>query len=154
CSSISSGSCATSTASSLSPPTRSRAAWSIAASSRWGSVDAVCRAWLSRPVHYGGNHVNATAQNTGPLGEERGVGFAIVMSIVTIGIYFIYWIYKSYSEVKRHRGEGMGGLVGFLSCFIFLGYFKLPQYVGRMYRAEGNQNPPVSGITGLWYFVP
>ena len=98
--------------------------------------------------------MNATAQNTGPLGEERGVGFAIVMSIVTIGIYFIYWIYKSYSEVKRHRGEGMGGLVGFLSCFIFLGYFKLPQYVGRMYRAEGNENPPVSGVSGLWVFVP
>jgi hypothetical protein len=23
-----------------------------------------------------------------------------------------------------------------------------------MYRAEGNENPPVSGLTGLWGFVP
>ena len=98
--------------------------------------------------------MNAIAPNTGPLGQERGVGFAIVLTLVTLGIYGIYWIYKSYSEVKAHRGEGIGGLLGFLSCFIFLGYFKLPQYVGRMYRAEGNDNPPVSGLTGLWYFVP
>ena len=98
--------------------------------------------------------MNATAPNTGPLGQERGVGFAIVMSIVTLGIYAIYWIWKSFSEVKAHRGEGMGGFVGFLSCFILLGYFKLGQYIGRMYRAEGNENPPVSGLTGLWYFVP
>ena len=98
--------------------------------------------------------MNATAPNTGPLGQERGVGFAIVMVIVTLGIYGLYWFYKSYAEVKAHRGEGMGGLLGLLSCFIILGYFKLPQYIGRMYRAEGNENPPVSGLTGLWGFVP
>jgi Domain of unknown function (DUF4234) len=98
--------------------------------------------------------LNATAPNTGPLGQERGVGFAIVMSIVTLGIYGLYWFYKSYAEVKAHRGEGMSGIVGLLSCFIILGYFKLPQYIGRMYRAEGNENPPVSGLSGLWAFVP
>ena len=98
--------------------------------------------------------MNAPAQNTGPLGQERGVGFAIVMTLVTLGIYGLYWFYKSYSEVRAHRGEGVGGLVGLLLCFIIVGYFKLPQYVGRMYRAEGNENPPVSGLTGLWGFVP
>ncbi len=98
--------------------------------------------------------MNAPAQNTGPLGQERGVGFAIVMTLVTLGIYGLYWIYKGYSEVRAHRGEGMNGLVGLLSCLIILGYFKLPQYVGRMYHAEGNENPPVSGLTGLWAFVP
>lgn len=98
--------------------------------------------------------MNATAPNTGPLGQERGVGFAIVMTLVTLGIYGIYWIYKSFAEVKAHRGEGMSGIVGLLSCLILLGYFKLGQYVGRMYRAEGNENPPVSGVSGLWLFVP
>ena len=98
--------------------------------------------------------MNATAQNTGPLGQERGVGFAIVMTLVTLGIYGLYWIYMSYSEVKQHRGEGVGGFVGILLCLVLVGYFKLPQYVGRMYRAEGNENPPVSGVSGLWIFVP
>lgn len=98
--------------------------------------------------------MNATAPNTGPLGQERGVGFAIVMSIVTLGIYALYWLYKSFAEVRTHRGEGMGGFVGVLSCIVIFGYFKLGQYIGRMYRAEGNDNPPVSGLSGLWLLVP
>lgn len=96
----------------------------------------------------------AADQNTGPFGEERGVGFAIVMLIVTLGIYGLYWLYKTFSEVKRHRNEGVGGIVGILLCLVIVGYFKLPQYVGRMYRAEGNEDPPVSGLSGLWVFVP
>jgi len=98
--------------------------------------------------------VSTPAPNTGPLGEERGIGFMIVLTIVTLGIYGLYWIYKSFSEVKRHRGEGMNGILGVLSCIVIFGYFKLPQYVGRMYAAEGNQRPPVSGLSGLWVFVP
>ena len=35
----------------------------------------------------------ASGPNSGPLGEERGVGFAIVMWIVTLGIYGLYWLY-------------------------------------------------------------
>ena len=95
-----------------------------------------------------------TAPNSGPLGQERGIGFAIVMTLVTLGIYGLYWVYKSFSEVKAHRGEGVGGVVGILLCIVVVGYFKLGQYVGRMYSAEGNENPPVSGISGLWIFVP
>ena len=75
------------------------------------------------------------APNTGPPGQERGIGFAIVMTIVTLGIYAIYWVYQSYSELKRHRGEGLNGILGVLLCLVVVGYFKLPQYVGRMYRA-------------------
>ncbi len=94
------------------------------------------------------------APNTGPPGQERGIGFAIVMTIVTLGIYAIYWIYQSYSELKRHRGEGLNGILGVLLCLVVVGYFKLPQYVGRMYSAEGNERPPVSGLSGLWLLVP
>jgi hypothetical protein len=96
----------------------------------------------------------ASAPNSGPLGQERGVGFAVVMSLVTLGIYAIYWLYKSFSEVKNHRGEGLGGIVGVLLCFVVVGYFLLSQSIGRMYGAEGNENPPVSGLTGIWVFVP
>jgi len=76
------------------------------------------------------------------------------MWLVTLGIYGLYWLYKSFAEVKHHRGEGVGGIVGVLLSLIIVGYFKLPQYIGRMYRAEGNDNPPVSGVSGLWVFVP
>jgi len=94
------------------------------------------------------------AVNTGPLGKERGVGFVIVLTLVTLGIYSIYWYYVTYADLKRHRGEGVIAIVGLLLVFVIYGYFMLPQYVGRMYRAEGNDNPPVSGLTGLWGFVP
>src|SRR5262249_54857753 len=80
-------------------------------------VDAVRTACLSRavPHNHGGSHLStpesapppaappppapAVAPNTGPLGQERGVGFAIVLTLVTLGIYGIYWLYKCFSEV-------------------------------------------------------
>jgi hypothetical protein len=96
----------------------------------------------------------AAAPNTGPLGHERGIVFVLVLYLVTIGIYGIYWVFQSFSEVKDHRGEGVGGILGLLLSLVIVGWFKLPQYVGRMYRAEGNENPPVSGLSGLWPFVP
>lgn len=98
--------------------------------------------------------MNATAQNAGPLGQERGIGFVIVLSIVTIGIYAIYWFYKSFDEVRKHRGEGLNPIVGVLLCLVIVGYFLLSQSIGRMYNAEGHESPPVSGLTGLWVFVP
>jgi hypothetical protein len=98
--------------------------------------------------------LNATAQNAGPLGQERGFGFVFVLSIVTIGIYAIYWFYKSFDEVRKHRGEGLNPIVGVLLCLVIVGYFLLSQSIGRMYNAEGHESPPVSGLTGLWVFVP
>src|SRR5207244_5485053 len=117
-SSTSSGSSGTCTASRSSRRTRSRAASSTAASSRWDSVDADRPACLSRRGPTREALVNATAPNTGPLGQERGVGFAIVMTIVTLGIYGLYWIFKSFDEVKRHRGEGLNGILGLLLCIV------------------------------------
>jgi hypothetical protein len=98
--------------------------------------------------------LNATAQNQGPLGQERGIGFVIVMSIVTLGIYAIYWFYKGFDEVRKHRGEGLNPIVGVLLCLVIVGYFLLSQSIGRMYNAEGHESPPVSGLTGIWIFVP
>jgi hypothetical protein len=96
----------------------------------------------------------ASTANTGPLGQERGVGFAIVLTLVTLGIYGIYWLWKCFSEVRAHRGEGLHPLVGVLLCLVIVGYFLNSQAIGRMYAAESNQNPPVSGLSGLWLFVP
>ncbi len=88
-----------------------------------------------------------------PIGQQRGVGFAIVMYIVTLGIYGIYWLYKSFEELRRYRGQGVGGLGGVLLAFIVVSTFLLPAYVGRMYREDSKPNP-VSGYTGFWVLVP
>jgi apolipoprotein N-acyltransferase len=89
-----------------------------------------------------------------PIGRQRGVGFVIVMYLVTLGFYGFYWIYVSYEEMKRHRGKGVNGIVGILLAFIIVTTFLLPAYVGRMYNEDGNPNNPVSGLTGFWVLVP
>jgi len=89
-----------------------------------------------------------------PLGHQRGVAFVILMYIFTLGIYAIYWYYKSFEELKHYRKQGVNGIVGVLLAFIIVSVFLLPAYVGRMYNEDGNQNNPVSGLTGFWVLLP
>jgi Domain of unknown function (DUF4234) len=96
---------------------------------------------------------SADAPPSGPIGQQRGIGFAIVMYIVTVGIYGLYWIYKSFAELKAYRRQGVGGLAGLLLTFVIVSIFLLPAYVGRMYKEDGKPNP-VSGWSGFWTLVP
>src|SRR4249919_981180 len=94
-----------------------------------------------------------SAGNTGPLGRPRGVGFGILLFIVTFGFYGWYWVYKTQEETKQHTGDGLGGVVG-LVVWILLGAvtaFVIPSEIGKMYAQDG-QEPPMSGWTGLWLF--
>jgi hypothetical protein len=97
----------------------------------------------------------APAGSSGPLGQPRGVAFVIVLSIITFGIYHLYWFYKSFEELKRHTGNGIGGILGLLIAFVFapIDWFVLPSEVGGMYRDDGREEP-MTGWTGLWMFLP
>jgi hypothetical protein len=107
-----------------------------------------------RPTDKRRQFVSTTATgNTGPLGQPRGVAFVIILSIVTLGIYTLYWVYKTQEEMKQHTGDGLGGVLG-LVVWILIGVvsaFVIPSEVGNMYRKDGKE-PPVSGWTGLWLF--
>ena len=104
-------------------------------------------------------------------------------TIVTLGVYFLYWVYRSFSEVKAYRGRGLGG--GAILAFLLgvtvvevvvlvlrpsavglwepalLGLivvsvtliFLMPSCVGRMYTEEG-LSPAIIGWHGLAWFVP
>jgi hypothetical protein len=90
-----------------------------------------------------------------PVGVHRNVGVVIILSIVTIGIYSIYWQYRSFKEMKAFSGNGVGGAVG-LVLAIFVGIvnlFLLPAEVGNLY-AGGGQRRPISGLTGFWVLIP
>jgi hypothetical protein len=89
-----------------------------------------------------------------PIGHQRGNAFVILMYIFTLGIYAIYWYYKSFEEVKQYRKQGVGGIGGVLLAFIIVSIFLLPAYVGRMYNEDGNPNNPVSGLSGFWVLIP
>ena len=93
----------------------------------------------------------AAGGNTGPLGQPRGVVFVILISIVTLGIYALYYMFKSHEEIKQHSDQGVGGWVGLL-IYIVIGFvtpFLLPQEIRKMYEKDGRTSP-VSGMTGLW----
>ena len=93
------------------------------------------------------------ASNTGPLGQRRGVVFVLLITLVTLGIYTLYWAYKTQEEMKQHTGEGLGGVLGLVVWIIVsaVSAFVIPSEVGKMYSRSGRESP-ISGWTGLWFF--
>jgi hypothetical protein len=99
--------------------------------------------------------MSSVVSTTGPLGKRRGIGFAILMAIVTLGIYSFYWVYKTQEEVKEHSGIGIGGVLGFVVYLLVspVTWFLIPSEVGKMFKADGRE-APFSGWTGLWLLLP
>jgi Domain of unknown function (DUF4234) len=97
--------------------------------------------------------VAVSSGNTGPLGRRRGVGFGILMFIVTLGFYSWYWAFKTQEEIKQHTGEGIGGVLGLVIWILLnpVSAFVIPSEVGMTYRKDGRE-APVTGWTGLWLF--
>ncbi|MGH3035531.1 MAG: DUF4234 domain-containing protein [Gaiellaceae bacterium] len=96
----------------------------------------------------------ATSGNAGPLGQPRGILFGILIFVITLGLYGIWWTWKTHEEVKQHSGQGVGGWLGIVIYFVIgvVTPFLIPSEVGKMYAQDGRPNP-VSGMTGLW-FIP
>jgi len=94
-------------------------------------------------------------ENTGPLGKQRGIGFCIVMAIVTLGIYTYYWVFKTQEEVKLHSGQGVGGVLGLVIYIVIspVTWFLVPSEVGKMIRQD-DREAPFTGWTGLWFLLP
>ncbi|HEX6761755.1 MAG TPA: DUF4234 domain-containing protein [Gaiellaceae bacterium] len=91
--------------------------------------------------------------NAGPLGRNRGIGFGIVLFIVTLGLYGWYWAYKTQEETKQRTGDGVGGVIGLVIWIVInpVSAFVIPSEIGHMYRKDGKPQP-VTGWTGLWLF--
>ena len=93
----------------------------------------------------------------GPLGNPRGIGFGILITIVTIGIYTYWWSYATFEELKNHRnGEGIGGVLALILMLVG-GSVAIPFFagseVGKMYEEDG-RTKPVTGHTGWWVLLP
>ncbi len=93
--------------------------------------------------------------NSGPIGQRRGIGFVILISIVTLGIYFLYWTYVTFEEMKKRTGEGLGGVLGLVIALVIgvVNWFVIPSEIGHMYEGDG-ESAPMSGWTGLWQLIP
>lgn len=93
----------------------------------------------------------------GPVGKIRNPWAVIVFSIITLGIYTLYWTYQVFRELKEHTGQGVGPVVGLVIEILInvVNLFLLPSEIGNMYAAEGPATEkPVSGVTGFWNLIP
>lgn len=91
----------------------------------------------------------------GPVGKVRSTWAVIGLSIITLGIYSLYYYFATHEEMKQHSGEGVGGALGLVLAIFTLGLvtpFVLPNEVGNLY-ARQNRPRPVSATTGLWMLL-
>ena len=74
---------------------------------------------------------------------------------MTLGIYGLFWQYRSFEDLKLRTGQGVGGVIGLLLalCIGIVNVFLLPSEIGNMYAQEGLEKP-VTGLTGFWVLIP
>ena len=89
------------------------------------------------------------------LGIVRKPVSVILLTIITLGIYGLYWQYSVFKELKDYSDEGIGGGLALLLAFLLgvVNLFLLPAEIGNLYARDG-QEKPVSGVTGCWNFIP
>ncbi len=75
----------------------------------------------------------------------------MLLTIVTLGIYSVYWYYATHEEMKRHSGNGLGGGLALILAVLLsiVMPFLSSNEVGDLYERRGWARP-VSAITGLW----
>lgn len=90
-----------------------------------------------------------------PLGRTRGPWFVALIGLITFGIYWIYWYYKTGDEIKRYSGDGLGGVLWLVIAIVvgIVMIFVAPSEVGNLYARDGKEKP-VSGKTGFWMLLP
>ena len=82
-------------------------------------------------------------------------GINILLTIVTCGIWFGVYAYRTHGDLKRYNGDGLGELAGLL-LGIFISpvvMFTIPSEIEKMYQRDGRQSP-VSALLGLWFLLP
>jgi RND superfamily putative drug exporter len=85
--------------------------------------------------------------------DRIGAPFHIVLFVVTLGIYGLFWAYKTHKAIKQRTGDGLGRFLGVVVWFFLwpVSVFVIPAEIGRMYKRAGKE-APVSGWTGLWAY--
>ena len=91
----------------------------------------------------------------GPPGTVRNPAFVIVITIITIGIYGLYWQYQVFKDLKQNTNDGIGGPIALVIAIVIgvVNWFLLPSEIGNMYEKAGMEKP-VRGVTGFWNLIP
>jgi hypothetical protein len=93
------------------------------------------------------------AAPTGPPGRMRPTGLTILLFLVTFGIWGFIYYFQAQEEMRRHSGQGLGGVLALVIAIVFgiVSPFLLSHEVGQLYERRG-QRPPVTALTALWFF--
>lgn len=92
----------------------------------------------------------------GPI-EQRNIALCIILSIVTCGIYGLYWIYKLTEDVNKLKGDpnatsgGIVILLGIVTCGIYMWYWLYKQG-DNLDQIKASRGLP-SSSSGLLYLI-
>jgi hypothetical protein len=91
----------------------------------------------------------------GRLGQTRSIGRSVLLALVTLGLYSLYWTYRTHEEIRLRSGHGMGGGTGLLVyfCLGIVTPFLLAAEVETMLVGDGRDSR-VSTRTGWWVLLP
>lgn len=85
---------------------------------------------------------------------KRSIGTMIILSIITFGIYTLYWVIKFQIELKERTGEGFGGFGHFLMIIFTFGiYFIYWQYAAgkRLNKLGAEDNSTLYLILAIFF---
>jgi hypothetical protein len=88
-------------------------------------------------------------------GVYYNTGLTILLTIITLGIWGIFWTFHTNEDLKRYNRTGLGGGLGVL-IYILLNVvlmFTIPNEIERMYQGDGRTSP-VGTLLGLWFLLP
>ena len=90
-----------------------------------------------------------------PIGKVRSPLVVILLSIITLGIYALYWHYAMFKETNEYDNEGVSGIVGLLISFVcgIVAAFLLSWQVGETRKRAGLAER-VNAIYGLLILIP
>lgn len=89
--------------------------------------------------------------------EKRNIALCIILSLVTCGIYNLYWLYTLTEDVKKVSNNpngtsgGMVILLSIVTCSIYLWYWMYKQGEG-IDQAKASRGLP-SGNSGILYLI-
>jgi len=79
-------------------------------------------------------------------------GREILLYIVSLGIYGFVWTFKTLDEIRRHTGQGVGGVGALVGANPIVAVFLVPYEVRKMYELDGRTSP-VMGTVGWWFLL-
>ena len=86
--------------------------------------------------------------------KNRNPLLVIVFSLVTLGIYALYWLYQTKGELDELTGEKSSGIIWLITLFIpVYNIYLLWQYLGQVEKAsKGAQGKVLLFILWVVFF--